>query len=473
MQSVLRSIPGNNLYTLFYRRGLDPRALLQWGIIVAILSASITVGIRPSLNFLVLPIAAMGIVLYWRYPIVAFLLTVQLGMIIPYYGPGGLNLTMIGLALLIGLWVIGMIFEQRNIWFTSPETARPALIFLGIAVLAFGMGQLRWFQVNAAPITAQLGGLMVFLVSVGTFLFVSNKFKDLFWLQWFTWIFLIYGGLHMVSWILPWLGDYYSSLLFAYGTNGSMFWTWVATLAFSQFLFNRRLPIGVYAALFILTVATIYVAYVLNGGWKSGWMPPAISMAVILLLRSWRFGYVIALAAIYPAIQIFSNALSTDQYSYTTRMDAWILVGDLIKANPILGLGPANYYWYTSLLRIRGYPVNFNSHNQYVDLMAQTGILGVVAFLWLMFIIGKIGWRLRHRVSSGFERAYVYGALGGWAATLSAAAFGDWILPFVYNVGLDGVRASILPWIYFGGLVVLDVKYCQQPQSPPISRQPR
>ncbi|MCB0063901.1 MAG: hypothetical protein KDE19_17380 [Caldilineaceae bacterium] len=464
MQTVIRALPEVNLYALLYRRGLNPKVLMQWGVILAVLLVSLVVGVRPSLSFLALPVGVVGALLFWRQPTIAFLLVIQLGMIAPFYGPGGLNLTMIGIAVLMGLWLAGMILQKRSIWFTSSETARPALIFLGVVVLAFVIGQLPWFRIQAAPMNAQVGGLMVFVISVGAFLFVSNKFTDLRWMAWFIWVFLGYGALHMLGWMVPRLGDYYSGLIFAYGTGGSMFWTWIATLAFSQAIFNARLKIVPRVALFALVAVTMYVAYVLNGEWKSGWMPPAISMAVILLLRSWRFGYVLGLAGIYPTIQIFSSALANDEYSYSTRMDAWILVGKLIKVNPILGLGPANYYWYTPLLRIRGYAVNFNSHNQYVDLVAQAGLLGLAAFFWLMLSIGRVGWRIRNKVDDGFEKAYVYGALGGWVATLAAAAFGDWVLPFVYNVGLDGMRASILPWIFFGGLIVLDLKH-RQPTS--------
>lgn len=466
MQSVIRALPEIHLGALLYRRGINAKILLQWGIILAILLVSLLVGIRPSLKLLALPVGVVGALLFWRHPVLAFLLTIQLGMIAPFYGPGGVNLTMIGIATLVGLWLLGMLFQKRSLWFTSPETARPALVFLGTVVLAFVVGQLPWFRVQAAPLNAQIGGLMVFALSVGAFLFISNKFKDLYWMEWFVWIFLGYGALHMFGWIVPRFGDYYSELLFAYGTNGSMFWTWIATLAFSQAVFNKQLKIGPRMMLFSLVAATMYVAYVLNGDWKSGWMPPAISMAVILLLRSWRFGYLLGLAGIYPAIQIFSNALANDEYSYSTRMDAWILVGKLIKVNPLIGLGPANYYWYTPLLRIRGYAVNFNSHNQYVDLVAQVGLLGLLGFLWLMVSIVRVGWRIRNRVDEGFEKAYVYGALGGWVATIVAAAFGDWVLPFVYNVGLDGMRASILPWVFFGGLIVLDLKHRKQTSTP-------
>jgi O-antigen ligase len=204
---------------------------------------------------------------------------------------------------------------------------------------------------------------------------------------------------------------------------------------------------------------TFYVAYVLNGEWKSGWMPAGISVATLLLLRSWRFGYVLALLGIMPAMNLVARAVASDEYSYSTRLEAWAIIGEISKANPILGLGPANYYWYTPLFRIRGYTVNFNSHNQYVDLIAQTGFLGLFTYLWLLGAIGWLGWRLRNRVAEGFEKAYVYGVLGGWVSTVAAGALGDWVLPFVYNVGLVGIRSSILPWIFFGGLLALEHKY--------------
>jgi hypothetical protein len=37
-----------------------------------------------------------------------------------------------------------------------------------------------------------------------------------------------------------------------------------------------------------------------------------------------------------------------------------------------------------------------------------------------------------------------------------AAFLVDWLLPFAYNIGLDGVRASVLPWIFWGGLISIE-----------------
>jgi hypothetical protein len=55
----------------------------------------------------------------------------------------------------------------------------------------------------------------------------------------------------------------------------------------------------------------------------------------------------------------------------------------------------------------------------------------------------------------GFSHAYVIGVLGGLGGTLAAGMLGDWIIPFVYNIGFTGFRSSILVWIFLGGLVAL------------------
>jgi O-antigen ligase len=131
-------------------------------------------------------------------------------------------------------------------------------------------------------------------------------------------------------------------------------------------------------------------------------------------------------------------------------------MGQIIKISPVLGLGFANYYWYTPLFPIRGYAVSFNSHNNYVDIGAQMGLVGLVCFLWILWEVGWLGWQLRKQVTSGFAQAYVYGALGGLAAMIVAGMLGDWILPFFYNVGLNGFRTSMLGWLFLGGLVSLE-----------------
>ena len=162
----------------------------------------------------------------------------------------------------------------------------------------------------------------------------------------------------------------------------------------------------------------------------------------------------VALNVQYPAL--LGNLLELKAYSIDTRIVAWqIMLENVIPLNPVLGLGPANYYFYTPLYPILGYYISFNSHNQYVDIVAQTGLVGLAALAWLMLALARVGWRLRNRVGIGFERGYVYACLAGLAGTLWAGMHGDWFLPFVYNIGIEGFRASLLPWLFLGGLLAI------------------
>ena len=68
---------------------------------------------------------------------------------------------------------------------------------------------------------------------------------------------------------------------------------------------------------------------------------------------------------------------------------------------------------------------------------------------------------------AGFAPAYLYGAVGGLAGTVALGMFGDWVLHFVYNIGLNGFRSSILAWLFLGGLVTLE--HIRAP-APPAAR---
>jgi hypothetical protein len=254
--------------------------------------------------------------------------------------------------------------------------------------------------------------------------------------------------------------------------DGSLFWTWLVALAFSQAVFNRQLAMPRRMALGLLVTATLAVALLQGRDWTSGWMPPLVALLAVLGVAAPRlalFGTVPALMIGFLRSERIRGLLlgGDNDYSLSTRVEAAQIVLNIVQqSNPVLGLGPANYYWYTPLFPIRGYAVQFNSHSQYVDLIAQTGIVGLLCFFWFAAALGWVGWRLRTRAPAGFAQAYVYGALGGLAGTLVAGGLGDWVLPFVYNVGFQGFRASVIGWLFMGGLVAVGEIVARAPAQP-------
>ncbi|MFN8006966.1 MAG: O-antigen ligase family protein [Terriglobia bacterium] len=120
-----------------------------------------------------------------------------------------------------------------------------------------------------------------------------------------------------------------------------------------------------------------------------------------------------------------------EQYSYLTRLEAGRVLWQIIERSPIIGSGPANYYHYTPLFPILGWYVHFNSHNNYADLLAQTGGLGLLAFLWFAYEMFRMAFRIRLKMPEGFARAYVTGALGGLAATLVSGSLAIGLFPSI------------------------------------------
>ncbi len=455
---------------LIQRTQLWPRMLIIAGVLIGCtalpLSGSRLLQLLP-LGLLVIVVSLWGLMQRSALGIVTVLFT---ALIIPSpHLPGGFNFAVLHVMLLLGLWVFQMIVQRRPIVLLPSRTTLPLLAFVGIAILSFVTGQLRWFlAVEPAPLDAQLGGLAIFVLSAGAFFLVACRVVDLLWLQRLTWVFLALAALFIAGWLIPGLGGFTSQLFQRHATANSVFWIWLVALAFSQALFNRHLRPHWRLALGLLVVATLYVAYFRSSGWKSGYLPPLVAVVTMVACRSWRLALLMAVAGIFPALYLISEAIATDQYSYSTRLEAWLLVLEMVKTSPLLGFGPANYYWYTPLFPIRGWEVVFNSHSQYVDIIAQTGILGLLCFFWFAWEVWRLGFRLRNRVPPGFAQAYVYGALGGWAGTLASGILVDWFLPFAYNIALRGFRASVLVWLFIGGLASIEQMYRREVYGPEI-----
>jgi len=314
-----------------------------------------------------------------------------------------------------------------------------------------------------APLNAQVGGFSIFLFSIGGLLLSANLIKDIRWLKIIVWTFIGISSFYIISRTLNL--DVISGLYHYAFIAQSMFWTWLVTLTASQVIYNTTLKRRVWWLLIALLALTFYVAIFKGYEWKSGWVPPLIAVGVLLGLRFRRLIVFVlpfvAIAGLYAVVGL----VGTENYSWGTRVDAWRIVLEIGRVSPLFGMGFANYYWYTPLFPIRGWSVSFNSHSQFIDLIAETGYIGLLVFLWLFFALGRLSWRLTKQFPDGFARAYAYGVLAGIVATLVAAYLGDWVLPFVYNVGLPGFRAGILPWIFMGGVISLEQIYLQNQEG--------
>ncbi len=460
----------NNLFPVrSYRRWLDERRLLVWqtAIVLAVLSLSAGLALVSSLTLAAVIFAApfllAGVAFLQQRPPVGLVLLIAGSLAFPPELIYEIGLTAIIVLGLTALWLFDMIVVKRKVLLLKSPAIPPLPAFLGVTILAFLNGQIPWYPIDPAPMDGQVGAILILFVIISAFMLAAHQIKDIVWLKWMVFLFLGLGTVFIAASLIPQLRYIAIRFLPPQISSGSMFWTWMTTLAFSQAVFNKKLGNPVRAGLGLVVLTILYISLVPARAWISGWLPPLLALFVIMWIGLPRQAIYATLAGgtalLIQAQNLLDNLIyvGDNSYSEVTRLEAWRIIAQIVKVNPILGVGPANYSYYTPLFPILGWYVRFNSHNNYVDIVAQTGILGLICMLWFIWAIMKVAWRAHKLVpEGGFEQAYVYGMIGGIVATFAAGMLGDWFLPYVYNATIRSLRTSIMPWLFMGGLLALE-----------------
>jgi hypothetical protein len=358
---------------------------------------------------------------------------------------------------IVAIWLLGVFVFRRRTGLVPSRVVCAVGIFMALGVASFVAGQFPKDGMTGAPVGAQLAGLALLLVSGGLLLAVGSLVRQLPDLQFLTWLFVGAGSITCVTETFPGL-DIVGRWVVG-GSVGSLFWVWLVAVSLSQSACNRDLKLLTRLLLFSIAAVALYRGLFLARSWVSGWVPLLVTVGIVAFFRSPRVAVSLSLL-IPPAVLLwggrFTQSVSdTEQYSSMTRLEAWKVLWPLIEKSPLVGLGPSHYYYYTENLPILGWYVKFCSHNQYVDLVAQYGFLGLAAFCWLVLEITSTTFWLRPRVRTCFANSYLIGAVAGIGGTIVSGMLADWIIPFYYNIGIGGFRSSLLFWFFLGGVLAL------------------
>ncbi len=105
---------------------------------------------------------------------------------------------------------------------------------------------------------------------------------------------------------------------------------------------------------------------------------------------------VIAIGIVIAVINIFPETLDTigrlgegnsknsGLSGLNGREQLWEYAFDMFKENPILGLGFSSY---TKYCYMQGFQWNYLTHNIYIELLGETGIIGLVLFIGLFIVL--------------------------------------------------------------------------------------
>jgi O-antigen ligase len=447
-------------------------------------------GQRASSIYLLLVGGAVAFLLLLHQPGLGLVVLAALSFTLPFEIGTGTEVPLTPPVFLIpavvGAWLLDGL-RRGEMRLPVSRTVLPLLLFVVSALLSLLAGRAYWDPLVPQPgnlLLVQLAQWGIFALSAAIYLVAGDlgargrqpSGGTGGWLQAATFTFLALASVVVLEHYLPPLRRLlgWSSAAMA---SRSLFWVWLPALAAGQLLFNRRLPAWARLWLLALLSGAAYVLWFSLNDWISGWVPFTVAVVAVAWLWIWRRNRAVALAVavallvlvmvLYPTLFLHAGGQQELRLSWSGRQALYQAVLDLVKDHPILGLGPAAYrhYGFTRWLsmgvgRALYLQPRISSHNNFIDVYAQMGLVGLGLFLWFLVEVGLLGWRLAARfgenAEAGFDVGYVHGALGGLAGTLVAMMLADWFLPFVYNIGFPGFRTSALAWMFLGGLVALE-----------------
>lgn len=196
--------------------------------------------------------------------------------------------------------------------------------------------------------------------------------------------------------------------------------------------------------LFILLLISLMCLILTSS--RGAWVGFIISFAIFALRypKLWpKLGALFIFIAICGFISICFNAREdlrtiSGLFNTTGRWVYWVEAANMIKDYPIFGCGFNAYSVVGKEYKIfwGGYP-----HNCFLQIMAETGIVGLSVFLWLLWTLFYKSFKAISKFKSNDLSQICIGALAGLLGFF-VHAFGDTTL---YSVIL-----SVLMWLYFG-----------------------
>lgn len=144
--------------------------------------------------------------------------------------------------------------------------------------------------------------------------------------------------------------------------------------------------------------------------------------------------------------EIVQQPLTPDNYSVIERLAHWIAALRMWEVSPWLGVGPGNYAAVYPSVRLPGWeePLG-HAHNIYLNVLAETGLVGLFAYLLLW--TGIFGWLLRQ-----LRQMQRIGTDGGFAPCAAMAARPSWHVALI--VGVLGVIVHLSVHNLFDNLYV-------------------
>ncbi len=391
IQGMIR-IPRFNLFE-FIQQNIR---WMKWVIVLLVVGITVGVGFLAS-NFNPTYIAAasaalvvglIGLLFIQKFEILPIMI-LAVAIFVPITLPTGtgsrLAISMVAEVVFLGLWILrSMTVDRRFKIKPSPINLPLACFFIAIII------SIVWSIIFRDPfvfvpgtfIVVQIASALVMILLPIAMLMVGNFIETTRPLIVLTVLMLAAGCLGLVK--------YLSGFPLPVDTRG-LFSLWVIGLSFGLAIFIKNLHWIIRIFLLMLAGAWIYWGFIRNISWVAGWLPAMVALGILTWMKAKKLSFVflVFLAIIvlvnknYYMGKVFQN--ETEESGYT-RLAAWESNWRITRDHLIFGTGPAGYAVYYMTY----FPTDaMATHSNYIDMVAQTGIVGTIFFIW---IFGTLVW---------------------------------------------------------------------------------
>jgi O-antigen ligase len=295
-----------------------------------------------------------------------------------------------------------------------------------------------------------LASALVMVLLPFSALLVGNLVKDEKTLRWMVGLILLIVGVDLVI--------RFTGQNFPIDANGITH-MWAITFAVSMAAFLKGLNRLQRGLLLALVIASVVWGFVLHLSWYSGWVPGFICIGVIAVIKSKKLFIALVLGLVLVVFlnrgYFLDNLAFKQTNDAVTRWAAWQINWQVTSQHLLFGTGPGGYAaYYMTYFPSTG----MATHNNYIDIIAETGITGLMLYFWLFISLLILGYRIIRRVRGrgDFIESMSIGVFSGTIGCIVIMAFGDWMIPFAYTQTIAGYNYEVYSWLFLGTLIVLD-----------------
>ncbi|UZQ55009.1 IctB family putative bicarbonate transporter [Trichothermofontia sichuanensis B231] len=318
-----------------------------------------------------------------------------------------------------GLWLLLMVAERWHAWLTPIHV--PVLLYWGISTIATAFSPVR---------AAAFEGWVKLTLYISLFAMMAQVLRSPRWRSWLIGVYLLtalvvstYGlrqwfvGVDaLATWVDPESPLAQTTRVYSYLGNPNLLAAYlVPAVAFSI------AAIGVWQRwtlkLLALTMTIVNITCLLLTFSRGGWIGMVVVLGVLTLLfaywRSWSlplfwrtWAIPIALAVMVSVIlaavvivdplrdRVVSMFQGRQDSSNNFRINVWLAVIEMIRDHPLLGIGPGNdAFKKVYPLYAQARFAALSAYSIFLEVLVETGVLGLVGFLWLLLVTFNQAWR--------------------------------------------------------------------------------